>query len=357
MRVVRLCVAVIVLSVLIVPSSAHATEAMTRRDGFLLLWQSIRRPVESNREAPFADVPAGAKGASEITYAKYRGIIDDDVTAFRPDEPLMLDDALLWLLRTRSVADIKDLTPDAVPGFLPRFGLDDQGQKSADGTAVMIKQKSLTEADLLELMRTVDQRLVEETHEVSLYAEKFHGKGTAFGEQFDMHAMTAAHRTFPKNTLVRVTNVSNGKSVVVRINDRGPYVKGRDLDLSLGAFTTIAERSKGKIRATFQRLGDASMVGVCGPSRYQQRVWRMVILSPGVPHALALGQTIVFQGNQSFLVESVRYPDGQTTRLHRWVRSGEAYPFIPSVEGAYMFRVGAEAGRTREMRTIVRTCT
>ncbi len=70
----------------------------------------------------------------------------------------------------------------------------------------------------------------------SYYAQKFHGRRTASGERFDMHAMTAAHRTLPFGTRVRVTNVRNGRSVVVRINDRGPFGnRGRIIDVSLAA--------------------------------------------------------------------------------------------------------------------------
>ena len=58
----------------------------------------------------------------------------------------------------------------------------------------------------------------------SYYGPGFHGRRTANGERFDMHAMTAAHRTLPFGTLIKVTNLSNGKSTIVRVNDRGPYV-------------------------------------------------------------------------------------------------------------------------------------
>ncbi len=71
---------------------------------------------------------------------------------------------------------------------------------------------------------------------------------TASGEKFDPEAMTAAHKTLPFNTMVRVTNPSNGKSVVVRINDRGPYIDGRCLDLSQGAFRQIANLSTGVLK-------------------------------------------------------------------------------------------------------------
>ena len=66
----------------------------------------------------------------------------------------------------------------------------------------------------------------------SWYGKKFHGRTTANGEIYDMNGMTAAHKTLPFNTRVRVVNLDNGRVVVVRINDRGPFVKGRIIDLS-----------------------------------------------------------------------------------------------------------------------------
>ncbi len=69
----------------------------------------------------------------------------------------------------------------------------------------------------------------------SFYGKDFHGKLTANGEIFDMYGLTAAHKTLPLNTIIRVTNTENGKSLILRINDRGPYVEGRILDCSYGA--------------------------------------------------------------------------------------------------------------------------
>ena len=69
----------------------------------------------------------------------------------------------------------------------------------------------------------------------SWYGSDFHGKLTSTGEIYNMHALTAAHKTLPFGAYVRVTNLNNGKSVVVRINDRGPFVKGRIIDLSYAA--------------------------------------------------------------------------------------------------------------------------
>ena len=74
----------------------------------------------------------------------------------------------------------------------------------------------------------------------SWYGHPYHGRKTASGEVYNMNTLTAAHRTYKFGTKVQVTNVSNNKSVTVKINDRGPFIKGRDLDLSKLAFQTIA---------------------------------------------------------------------------------------------------------------------
>ncbi|QYJ06401.1 septal ring lytic transglycosylase RlpA family protein [Qipengyuania flava] len=79
----------------------------------------------------------------------------------------------------------------------------------------------------------------------SYYGRRFHGRRTASGERFDMHAMTAAHKTLPFGTLVEVTNPRNGRSVTVRINDRGPFTPGRTIDLSRAAATQIGLVQRG----------------------------------------------------------------------------------------------------------------
>ena len=82
----------------------------------------------------------------------------------------------------------------------------------------------------------------------SYYTKKLHNRKTASGERFDNHAMTAAHKTLPFGTEVKVTNLNNGKSVTVRINDRGPFVKGRIIDLSMAAFSQIADPDRGVVK-------------------------------------------------------------------------------------------------------------
>ena len=88
----------------------------------------------------------------------------------------------------------------------------------------------------------------------SYYAHKFHGRRTANGEIYDMEKLTAAHRTLPFNTKVRVTNLSNGKSVVLRINDRGPFKSGRIIDVSLRAARDLGFISDGIVKVRVKAL-------------------------------------------------------------------------------------------------------
>lgn len=86
----------------------------------------------------------------------------------------------------------------------------------------------------------------------SYYGNEFAGKRTANGEKFNPHGLTAAHRTLAFGTKVRVTNLTNGKDVVVRVNDRGPWGRGRVIDISLGAAKKIGMHRSGtaKVRIT-----------------------------------------------------------------------------------------------------------
>ena len=79
----------------------------------------------------------------------------------------------------------------------------------------------------------------------SYYGKRFHGRRTANGERFNMNAMTAAHKTLPFGTRVRVTNPRNGRTVTVRINDRGPFIRGRTIDLSRAAARKLGIVSSG----------------------------------------------------------------------------------------------------------------
>ena len=86
-----------------------------------------------------------------------------------------------------------------------------------------------------------------ETGKASYYADKYQSRPTASGEPFNQFAKTAAHKRLPFGSLVQVTNLRNGKNIVVKINDRGPFVRGRIIDLSKSAFSAIANLREGVI--------------------------------------------------------------------------------------------------------------
>src|SRR5690606_38360658 len=104
-----------------------------------------------------------------------------------------------------------------------------------------------------------DVEVLYSTTRASYYHNKFNGRKTANGEIFDNNRLTAAHKTLPFGTKVKVTNLANDKSVIVTINDRGPYIKGRKIDLSKAAFKAITTNNstrKGILRVKIEKLPD-----------------------------------------------------------------------------------------------------
>jgi rare lipoprotein A len=100
----------------------------------------------------------------------------------------------------------------------------------------------------------------------SVYGEEFNGKSTASGERYESGRLTAAHRTLPLGSVVRVTSLDNGKSVRVRINDRGPHVQGRIIDLSSSAAAALG-MSAGAARVRLRVLSEPVQTGGNGPAR------------------------------------------------------------------------------------------
>lgn len=94
-----------------------------------------------------------------------------------------------------------------------------------------------------------------EVGHASWYGPGFHGKRTSNGEKYDMHAMTAAHKILPMNTTVKVTNLENGRSVVVRINDRGPFVAGRVIDMSKAGAHALGMHGRGTAKVRVENVG------------------------------------------------------------------------------------------------------
>lgn len=133
---------------------------------------------------------------------------------------------------------------------------------------VLLKQKSdeiAASSNLKELSAPQTEQLIPVPQQFQLaqvasgkaswYGPKFHGRPTASGEKFNQNAMTAAHRHLPFGTRVKVTNMNNGRSVVVRINDRGPFIGGRIIDLSAAAARTLGLIQSGVAPVSLQILG------------------------------------------------------------------------------------------------------
>jgi rare lipoprotein A len=95
----------------------------------------------------------------------------------------------------------------------------------------------------------------------SWYGPDFHGRLTANGEVFDMHAISAAHPTMPMPSYARVTNLDNGRSIIVRVNDRGPYARNRIIDVSIGAANALGFYGEGLARVRVEYVGRAPLEG------------------------------------------------------------------------------------------------
>jgi rare lipoprotein A len=108
----------------------------------------------------------------------------------------------------------------------------------------------------------------------SWYGSYFDGKPTASGEAYDMHELTAAHPTLPLGSYVRVTNLHNGRAVVVRVNDRGPIVQGRIIDLSYGAAQVLQFQEKGlqRVRLDVVKRGNRPHVALLQTVAYSRPV-------------------------------------------------------------------------------------
>jgi len=111
-----------------------------------------------------------------------------------------------------------------------------------------------------------------ETGVASWYGKDFHGRPTANGEIYDMNGLSAAHRLMPLGTRVRVTNRENGRSVTVRVNDRGPFVHGRILDLSYGAAKYLGMTDAGTARVTIEVVDQPNVVKNHGSGRFTVQV-------------------------------------------------------------------------------------
>ena len=130
-----------------------------------------------------------------------------------------------------------------------------QQQKATHKSSKMVvkKKKTTSEKDKSVAETSSAVSTMATTGVASYYHNKFNGRKTASGEVFSNNKLTAAHRTYPFGTYLKVTNVANGKSVVVKVNDRGPFTKEKELDLSRKAFMDITDNpNKGNLQVNIE---------------------------------------------------------------------------------------------------------
>lgn len=138
----------------------------------------------------------------------------------------------------------------------------------------------------------------------SWYGEPFHGRRTASGEVYDMNGLTAAHRALPLGTWVEVRHQGNGRAVTVRINDRGPFIRGRIIDLSLGAARALDMEREGVAEVEVRVVGQAPPDAVPSIERYRRFVVQVGAFGDR-DNALAVQ-----------LVLAADYPDVRVVELH-----------------------------------------
>ncbi len=143
----------------------------------------------------------------------------------------------------------------------------------------------------------------------SYYATKFHGQKTASGETFNMYAFTAAHKDLPFNTLLKVTNLANGKSVQVRVNDRGPFAPGREIDLSVAAAEKLDMLVSGTAQVSIEivQLGETTTETVATGTK------KSPALSPNKRWDIQLG---------AFKRDSTEVPQNAKTMAQRLIDAG-----------------------------------
>jgi rare lipoprotein A len=195
-----------------------------------------------------------------------------------------------------------------------------------------------------------EQPEYEEVGMASWYGDAFNGRPTSTGERFDMHALTAAHKTLPLPGLVEVTNLENGRRLVVRINDRGPFVDSRIIDLSREAADELGMLSQGVGRVRVRYLGRAPQQGGGALLRASAPAPNAAsrVSAPTMPAAEPA--PVAIAEAKTFWVQAGSFPDqGEAGRiadmLSGWVRADRGAGRFNVVVGPWDSANAAEAAR------------
>jgi rare lipoprotein A len=185
----------------------------------------------------------------------------------------------------------------------------------------------------------------------SWYGKMFHGQKTSIGETYDMYAMTAAHPTLPLPSYARVTNVATGQSVIVRVNDRGPFLHGRIIDLSYAAANRvgIASRGSGEVEVESIIPGESPMLTAQAPLPPVARAVEAPPAAPVTPqppqpqtaggYAVQLGAFQSYNNAQNFL-----------THVQGQLADAKVEPKVREANGLYRVYVGPYADRDEARR-------
>lgn len=190
----------------------------------------------------------------------------------------------------------------------------------------------------------------------SYYGEAFNGKPTSSGEIFDMYAYTAAHKTLPFGTLLEVTNLENGKKVVVRVNDRGPFIANREIDLSKAAAESLGMISRGITRVSIKKvhsLDHAALVATNDkhtdqPPAEESKEEPEPVVSEPVAETAAKAETSSEQGKQSEqLKQSAQHTDSVPAQEKKRV-------YTPAHSGVlWRIQLGAFTREENALRLVV----
>lgn len=181
----------------------------------------------------------------------------------------------------------------------------------------------------------------------SWYGPDFHARATSSGEPYDMYAMTAAHKTLPLPTYVRVTNLANGRSIVVRVNDRGPFVANRIIDLSYTAAHKLDMVRAGTAMVEVEALVPGSLAQVAGSVRAAQQVPSLaptgMYVQAGAFSQSTNALNLLARLREAGLQDAFILPPGDASTLHR-VRIGPV-PDVATFDriAGQLARMGLEA--------------
>jgi rare lipoprotein A len=170
----------------------------------------------------------------------------------------------------------------------------------------------------------------------SWYGPGFHGKKTSNGETYNMNGMTAAHKTLPMDVFVRVVNLDNSMQTIVRVNDRGPFVAGRVIDLSQAAAKEINVVGKGTARVRIEALGYREVRPADGTV-----IYRPPVSYVAGPFTVQVGSFAV-EANARRLVTRMQESYGSATMVEGWV---DGQKFYRVRAGLYQTMAEAEAAR------------